>query len=224
MALGKEAIVREALRLLRREGLDALTFRKLMARLKVAAPAIYWRFDSKRDLLDAVAEAILQQEFSALVPCAGGDGSWEEWLAETLHRLRRAMLAYPDGARIVAGARPHQAPTLTRIAEYLLRAVEQGGVDLQTAGAVVFTALHYTFGHVIEEQSSPSLDKLAGPEASSIVAAYPAIARLIDASRKVPHSPEAIYDVGLRLIIAGAGASAGQRPVRRPRIRKRSRT
>jgi AcrR family transcriptional regulator len=227
VAVQKEAIVAVALTLLRREGLEAVTFRKLMARLDIKAPAIYWRFDSKRDLLDAVAEALLQKEFSELRPFDAADGPWQDWLVGTLHRLRRALLAYPDGARVVAGARPHLAPTLARLADYALQALDHGGIDVPTAGAVIFTALHYTFGHVIEEQSSPPLAALAEAGAAPVVATYPAIARLISFARSKRHSPDDVYEVGLRLIVAGAdsiGSSRFRDALSRSKSSKRSAT
>jgi len=195
--------VAQALILLRREGLEGVTFRKLISRLKVKAPAIYWRFRDKQDLLEAMAESILQEFFADWTPMQPGESSWQVWLAHTMNRLRQAMLGYPDGGRVIAGARPHQTPTLARIAECSLRALEDSGVPLATAAGIVFTAVHYTFGHVIEEQSSPSLDVLAGPAAASVVSEFPTIARLIQSSRDRGHTPQAIYELGISLIIRG---------------------
>lgn len=204
-SISKEMIIHEALGLLKDEGLEGLTFRKLMSRLQIKAPAIYWRFENKRDLLDAVAEAILREHFRGLAPMRKQQ-SWQAWFKGTLHRLRDAMLAYPDGARLVAGARPHQAPTLARIAEYSLQATEDS-VGLKNAGAIVFTALHYTFGHVIEEQASPGPEELASAAQTSILAEFPTIARLIDSSRLASLTPKNIYDIGLNLIIQGSEAA-----------------
>ncbi len=204
LPVSKADVVAEALKLLKREGLEGITFRKLIARLHIKAPAIYWRFESKRDLLEAVAETILQRHFADLAPKPSGR-AWQSWLKHILNRLRDALLAYPDGARLIAGARPHQTPTLTRIAEYSLSALEES-VGLATAGAIVFTALHYTFGHVIEEQSSPSLEELAGPSAAPIVAGFPTIARLIAMSGKKGNPARATYNLGLDLIIHGGEA------------------
>jgi TetR/AcrR family tetracycline transcriptional repressor len=81
----RDAIVAHALILLRREGLEGVTFRKLMTRLNVKAPAIYWRFAGKQDLLEAMAEKILQEAFSNLAP---GAHAWQNWLSETMHQLR----------------------------------------------------------------------------------------------------------------------------------------
>jgi TetR/AcrR family tetracycline transcriptional repressor len=72
-------------------------------------------------------------------PSQPGVASWQVWFAQTMHSLRLAMLSYPDGARVIAGARPRQTPTLARIAEYSLRALEEDDVPLATASGIVFT-------------------------------------------------------------------------------------
>jgi AcrR family transcriptional regulator len=48
--------------------LRAFTFRRLIDRFDVKVLAIYWRFESKQELLDAVAEAILQEYFANFTP------------------------------------------------------------------------------------------------------------------------------------------------------------
>ena len=53
--LDREHVVRVALRLLDEAGLDGLTLRRLAAELDVKAPALYWHFANKQDLLDHMA-------------------------------------------------------------------------------------------------------------------------------------------------------------------------
>lgn len=193
-----ETIVGAALARLKRDGLAGVTFRKLTADLEVKAPAIYWRFQDKRELLEAMAEAMLREEFGELEPMPPGQ-DWRPWFAELLRRLRRAMLAYPDGARIVAGARPPHTPTLARIPEYGLRALEQGGLPLTEAATVVFTATHYVFGHVIEEQDSTGAS--AGED---FALAYPTVARVMREGARLGATADDAFDAGISLIIGGA--------------------
>ena len=57
--LDKGTVIAAALELLNEVGMDSLTTRKLAERLKVQQPALYWHFQNKRALLDALAEAML---------------------------------------------------------------------------------------------------------------------------------------------------------------------
>jgi AcrR family transcriptional regulator len=54
--LRREAIVEEARSLISSDGLDALTLRRLADRFSVSAPALYFHFRDKEELLRAVAE------------------------------------------------------------------------------------------------------------------------------------------------------------------------
>jgi AcrR family transcriptional regulator len=53
--LRRDAIVDEACALISREGLDALTLRRLGSQFSVSAPALYVHFTDKEDLLRAIA-------------------------------------------------------------------------------------------------------------------------------------------------------------------------
>jgi TetR/AcrR family tetracycline transcriptional repressor len=100
--LDRRRIVTEAVALLDADGLEGVTLRKLAQRLGVQAPTLYWHLPNKAALVTAIAEEILEQQFpeTSLVP-PGADQRWQDWLADVAQRLRRAMLAHPDGARVV---------------------------------------------------------------------------------------------------------------------------
>ncbi len=201
MALDATTITREALDLLRQQGLAGVTFRNLTTRLGVKAPAIYWRFADKQQLLDAMAEAILREHFADLAPYPGGQ-PWQDWLTALLHRLRSALLAYPDGGRVVTGARPPAAPTLARIAEYALGALVAEGLDLPAAANVVFTAIHFTFGRVIEEQESPDAAGMDPQTAAEFARDFPTITRALTQALADGRTRDDLYDAGLSLIIS----------------------
>src|SRR5438034_11134936 len=104
MRLERRAVARVALRLLDEVGLDGLSLRRLAAELDVQAPALYWHFRSKQDLLDEMAQTMLTDQPWPAEPAPGQ--RWDDWLADRARARRRAMLAHPDGARIQAGTRP----------------------------------------------------------------------------------------------------------------------
>jgi TetR/AcrR family transcriptional regulator, tetracycline repressor protein len=197
MALDADTVVRVALELLRADGLPGVTFRKLTTRLGVAAPAIYWRFANKQELLEAMAEQMLREQFGELRPLANGR-SWRKWLFKTLHTLRRAMLAYPDGARVVTGSRPLHTPTLGLIPEYALAGTN---LDPTEAMTVVYTALHFTFGHVIEEQESTLAHRMDSDTAARFGASFPTVMRTMTAAQHAGASPDTVYDACLSRII-----------------------
>jgi AcrR family transcriptional regulator len=151
MKVNREMIVRAALHLLDEIGLEALTLRKLASALGIQAPTLYWHFKSKDALIDEMATLVLIEGVVDLVLTRGEDG-WEERIARFGHGLRKTLLRYRDGGRMVAGTR------LTNTT--FQQTAEQVGSQLVAAGfsprqAIVLMSAVYTFtvSFVIEEQA-----------------------------------------------------------------------
>ena len=100
--LDRQTVARAALRLLDRAGLDGLTVRKLAGELGVQAPALYWHFKNKEELLEEMATTV----FLDAVRDSGWphpDANWPEWAEQFGKRLREMLLRYRDGARMFSG-------------------------------------------------------------------------------------------------------------------------
>lgn len=148
MQLKRADVVTGALALLDADGLEGLTMRKLGARLGVQAGAIYWHFKDKEALLDAMADRIVGR----IIETPLTSGPWDAQLADLAHRLRRALLAHRDGARVVAGTYVAE-PNTVRSGEQAMRILTDAGFPPDRAGWVIFTVLYYVLGHTIEEQA-----------------------------------------------------------------------
>src|SRR4029453_6772504 len=101
MALDKQQIVTEAVALLDADGLDGVTLRKLAARLRVQQPTLYWYLPNNGALITATADAILERWFPEMGRPRPAE-PWQEWLVGLAERLRHALLAHPDGARLIS--------------------------------------------------------------------------------------------------------------------------
>ncbi len=177
MAHHRDDVVDRAVRVLDDYGLASLTMRRLGAELGVQASAIYHHFTNKQSLLAAVADEILVR---GRRPRVGT--SWDEGIAETCRELRDAMLAYRDGADLVAtiyafglGA---QAP-----GEELEERLTAAGFPADLAQVGARTLLHLVFGHTFEEQTA-----LQAESAGAIIDQGP---RAAD------------FDLGLALVLDG---------------------
>jgi len=201
----QEEIIAAALERLTTEGLNNLSLRDIAKRVNMQAPAFYWHFRNKEVLVDFMAEAILQKEFKILDPIAD-DENWQDWVTKLMIRLRKAMLAYPDGGRIVAGAHLYPTATLAKIFETTIASLTSKGGDINTAIHLAVTATHYTFGYVIEEQSSPSPEQITKFDENSFKEQYPNLAKAMrEAWNKVENADED-YLIGLKYIIKGSEA------------------
>jgi TetR/AcrR family transcriptional regulator, tetracycline repressor protein len=100
----REEIIETALALLDEIGLDALTTRKIAARLNVESPTLYWHFRDKAALMSAMASAMIAKHH--VLPVAENPALWADWLADNARSFRGALLACRDGARLHVGSSP----------------------------------------------------------------------------------------------------------------------
>lgn len=175
MALDRQQVIVEALRLVDDKGLDALSLRALAGRLGVQAPTLYWHIGSKAELLDALADAIMVDAIRA-IPEPHPDGDWADWLLAALVELRGAMLRHRDGARIVSGARL----SLRRgdFSERAMSTLVDHGVELQRARLLVLAGERLAIGYVLEEQS-PADETQQAPGLEELQRRFPVMTRAI---------------------------------------------
>ena len=122
--LTREKVVRAALRLLDKVGLDGLTLRKLAADLRVQAPALYWHFKNKQELLDEMATCVLAKAIEEILP--GQQGDWPDWATHLGHGIRRTLLRHRDGAKMFSGTYLTNSALYAPIEAALRRLVEAG--------------------------------------------------------------------------------------------------
>ncbi|GAA2813800.1 TetR/AcrR family transcriptional regulator C-terminal domain-containing protein [Crossiella cryophila] len=148
MALDRETVVRTALEVLDEVGLDALTLRRIATSLEVQAPALYWHFKNKQELVDEMATQVLRAAHEP--PEEGLD--WREIARRSGVGLRRALLAHRDGARMVAGTHLTDTSAYDSM-ERALSTFTKAGFSLSAAISGLTTIYHFTVGFVIEEQA-----------------------------------------------------------------------
>ncbi len=121
--LTRAVLVAAALRIADMEGLDALSMRRLGAELGVDATAAYRHLPNKKDLLDGVVEAVLDDADVATDPA----DPWQEQFRTVARAYRGAMLAHsPAVSRLVA------TTPLSSLGSMLI--VEHGAAVLAAAG------------------------------------------------------------------------------------------
>lgn len=140
-------VVAKALEVLDDYGLADLTMRRLGAELGVQPSALYHHFATKQLLLAAVADEILARGRRRARP-----GRWDAVVVTVCEELRDAMLAYRDGAEVVATARAFGLGA-REPADELTAALRDGGLDGELAAVAARTLLHFVIGHVGDEQT-----------------------------------------------------------------------
>ncbi|MGI5470517.1 TetR/AcrR family transcriptional regulator C-terminal domain-containing protein [Streptomyces sp. CA-132043] len=218
--LDRTQVVDTALRLLNEVGLDGLTLRRIAKELNVQAPALYWHFKNKQELLDEMATEMFRRmaaEFAGAPP-GGPDAVWQDMLRTSCRTLRRTLLGYRDGGKVFSGTRmtddSYAAPM-----DALLRALTGVGFTLGEAAHAWWAAYNFTIGLVIEEQSvfpEPGPPEERGPESRDpaydlgdrerrLGDRYPLAAAV---GQEFFGDFDRAFEAGLRIVVAGIEATA----------------
>lgn len=212
MKLNPEVIARAALRLLNEVGLDGLTMRLVANDLNVRAPTLYWHVKNKQELLDAMATLMLVEIVEPIeAPRRGVD--WSQWLRHLAERLRRHLLRYRDGARVMAGTAVTH-PAVYRFVELTLQTLQDNGFSPVSAARGFPTLYHYTVGFVIEEQSRDAAEYEENPYQPETMAMtldpqrFPLTAAVLPTMFAA--GADAEFDHGLGLILAGMRAELAE--------------
>jgi TetR/AcrR family tetracycline transcriptional repressor len=211
-------VARTALRILDDHGLPDLTMRRLASALDVQPSALYWHFPNKQSLLAELADRIVAGTAgpagpagpAALAALTASTGStdpagtpppeWTEAVRAEAAGLRDALLAYRDGAEVVASTLALGLGSWVAL-DRLTGAVALGGFDDETARRAATALLHFVLGHVSHEQQRlqyDSLGVLADPADPLTATAEAGAGR-----DPVADDPAADFAFGVDLLVGG---------------------
>ncbi|MGW2716894.1 TetR/AcrR family transcriptional regulator [Streptomyces sp. NPDC001492] len=157
--LNRERVLASALELVDREGLSALSMRRLGAELGVEAMALYRYASSKDALLDGLVEALyleLEERLTAETDAAAETSSWRSGL----HRIARATyevcLAHPQAVpllttRMLAVPLARRPLAVLKDHERVLALLREAGLDDAGTAAVFRAFTAWLLGYVSVE-------------------------------------------------------------------------
>jgi AcrR family transcriptional regulator len=120
--LTRQRIVEAASALVDAEGLDALSMRRLATELGVQGPSLYHHFGTKADILDAVADAVIEQvDVSAF-----GAREWPEALRLWATSYHAVLVAHPNIVPVLATG-PGRRPASLAMADAVYGALIEAG-------------------------------------------------------------------------------------------------
>ncbi|KNB51614.1 TetR/AcrR family transcriptional regulator C-terminal domain-containing protein [Streptomyces caatingaensis] len=207
--LDRDQVVDTALELLNEVGLEGLTLRRIGQELDVRAPALYWHFKNKQDLLDAMATEMLRRMSRAeLLREVTERRTWQDVLADSHRALRRTLLSYRDGAKVYSGTRFTDTSYADTMETYL-KALVEAGFTPRAAARAFYTVYCYTIGYVVEEQSAAGYPEQGVKgidlmEREQRLTGHPISAA---AGPELFGESEAGFETGLRAVVAGLEAT-----------------
>jgi TetR/AcrR family transcriptional regulator, tetracycline repressor protein len=157
--LTRERLVDAALALINDDGLDGLSMRALADRLDVKAASLYWHVRDRRELLDLLAEGLLED-----VPRARRQGDWRRGVLATGEALRRTVSKHKDADRVLLEAPGafERSHTFADLKTHL----EGAGLQASEASDVAMMAMSYVIAGGAGSDAEPVV--VAGGEPATL--------------------------------------------------------
>ena len=189
-----------AVKFVDREGLEALSMRKLGSELGVEAMSLYNHVPNKNALLDGMVELLLRN-----LELPTDEEDWEKLLREAYRRFRRLAHAHPNVFPIFV-VRPPDTMDGAWLVEDFLEIMLRTGFDGETAIYAFRALTSYTVGYVMAEirgfAMEPTGDRAGVRQLSP--EDFPRITELSAQLLDIDRDTE--FEFGLDLIFAGLRA------------------
>ena len=182
--LTRRELTTSAIALIERDGLEALTMRRLAGELACAPMSLYTHVRNRDDLIDAIVEHLIEQ----LASPARGDETWQQLARQTLGAYRDLAVRLPSSFELLALAPYDSSPVAPHLARFL-SSLERAGLSPEQAGQILGIVDAYATGFLVVWARSSTRRR-----ANSSVAAAPLIAGLRNLD---------MFDTGLEAMIAG---------------------
>ena len=149
--LSTAEIARVAARLMREEGADAVTMRRVASECGVTAMALYHHVGNKEGLEALVVDGVVEEVVADFEP--GPD--WRSSMVDFTTSFRAALLGNP-GAAAVFLRRPILSENFTRTTEILFEILQQGDVSGPELPQTVDAVVLLTMGTIANDLSRPA--------------------------------------------------------------------
>jgi TetR/AcrR family transcriptional regulator, tetracycline repressor protein len=193
----RDHVLAEALALIDRHGLEALTMRGLAAHLGVTPMALYNHVRDKQDLLRGIAAMILEE-----VDFTSDDPDWRERIRFAFRQLRAICLAHSGAARVMEVV--DEAPlSIFALMEVTLAALDEIGMATDDAMRAYTLLTNFTLGQVSYELRGPftALDPMeVGRRRALAGAGYPHVQR---AATQEAWDFDRAFEFGISVILSG---------------------
>jgi AcrR family transcriptional regulator len=209
--LTREAITSAALGIVDREGMDALSMRRLAEELGCGPSALYGHVSGKAELLHLLLDHVAGE---IEVPDPDPE-HWQEQLKEVMRAVRDAFAAHRD----LAGASLANIPTgpnVVRVVDRLLALLLAGGLPRQVAAYaadllpqfVTVTAYEWSLFEQRMAREPEYFERLQGYYTALPAEQFPVLADLVMELMAPDEAPDARFEFGLDVIVRGLAALA----------------
>jgi AcrR family transcriptional regulator len=218
-ALSRAGIVRAAVAMLDAEGVDALSMRKLGARLNAGATSLYRHVATKDELMELAVDEVVAE---ISVPSAGRSG-WRDAAAETARSFRATALRHPWVSSVLGQAGlAYLGPNLMSLSERLAALFvtagfpdPSGAIDVVLSYVIGMSTTEAAWLTTVARSGQTEAEFIAAlmPAAQEAAAGYDHLAEAYAAEPVPDPDPAGLRDTkfanGLEIVLDGLALRLG---------------
>ena len=203
--LTKGRILQAAVDLADREGLGALTMRRLGAELGVEAMALYKHVANKEEILDGILDLVVGE---IEIPSEGA--GWKDAMRRRAMSARDVLSRHSWAIGLLE-ARGAMGPAAVRYLDAILGNLRSAGFSIENAAHAFWLLDSYVYGHVIQETSLPfgtseEMTESTGSIREEVTTdEYPHLAEIGEHAQRFGYSVDGEFEFGLELILDALG-------------------
>jgi AcrR family transcriptional regulator len=177
--LTRDRVLRAAVELADREGIGAVSMRRLGQELGVEAMSLYTHVRSKEDLLDGMVDLVVAE---VPIPARGGD--WQPTLRSMILSARGALLRH-RWAPALLDSRTDPGPATLRYVDAAIGVLRSGGFSLEVTHHAlhVFGSRMFGFSQDLFDDSPEMASEAIEAFAGQIAGTLPNVAEIALAAR-----------------------------------------
>ncbi|HEX9044197.1 MAG TPA: TetR/AcrR family transcriptional regulator [Candidatus Limnocylindrales bacterium] len=156
--ISRDVVLRAAVDIADRDGLDALTMRSIGQRVGVEAMSLYRHVNDKEDVLDGIVDLVFSEIETP------GSGSWKAGLDRHARSTHDALARHPWAVALMES---RAGPASMRHHDAVLGCLRSGGFSVFAAVRAYNIVNSYVYGFALQELSLP----FRTPEEQSTVSA-----------------------------------------------------
>ena len=199
--LTRERVFQAAVDLADRDGLSALTMRRLGTELGVEAMSIYKHVANKEEILDGIVEVVVGE-----IEIPGEGAAWKEAMRRRAISAREALSRHSWAIGLLE-ARGAKGPIALRYLNAVLGNLRSAGFSIENAVHAFWVLDSFVYGQVIQEASLPIGSSEEVTEATGSIVEqittdeYPHLLEVGEHALRSEYSVDIEFEFGLDLIL-----------------------
>jgi AcrR family transcriptional regulator len=202
--LSKDRVLRAAIKLADKSGIESLSMRKLAHELAVEAMSLYNHVRNKDDILNGMVDVVFSE-----IDMPSAAANWSMAMRQRAISARQALLRHPWAIGLME-SRVQPGPATLRHHDAVLRSLRTAGFSVEMAAHAYSVLDSYIYGFTLNEltlpfESSDKVAEVAGNIMREFAAGeYPYLAEMaVEHAMKPGYNYGDEFEFGLDLIIDG---------------------